>query len=193
MTNPVWAPALWTPNVWPDFPPEPPDPEPLPSPPGIQYNPWEPAVFQHADWTCSCASSAWLLNSIGDTQLGRSWGEWDVVTRLRDVTYQGAVSPNYGLARADMKDLETMFNSLGYSVDRKRPMVRDDVVAIAGRYPLQINGARWYHHSGARAVANGALALANPAPNWKGVGQEMTPAEAGLWGTWGGMWIVGRI
>ena len=160
---------------------------------GIEYDPWEPAVFQHADWTCSCASSAWILNSLGDTQLGGAWDEWDVVNTLREVTYEGAVSPNYGLARADMKDLETMFNSLGYAVDRKRPMYRDDLVGVAGTYPLQINGARLYHHMGARALGAGVLLLANPAPNWRGVGQELTPAEAATWGTWGGMWVSGRI
>ena len=153
MTNLAWAPALWVPNPWPEFPPEPPEPEPPPVSSGIEYDPWEPAVFQHADWTCSCASSAWILNSLGDTQLGGAWDEWDVVNTLREVTYEGAVSPNYGLARADMKDLETMFNPLGYTVDRKRPMYRDDLVGVAGTYPLQINGARLYHHMGARLWA----------------------------------------
>lgn len=185
MTNPVWAPAMWVPSPFP-LPEQPPPPEP-----GVEYDASEPTVYQTADWTCSCASSAWLLNSLGDDMLGRPWNEWDVVDMLRSATYPGAVSPDYGLARADMYDLETMFNVLGYTVARKQHLSVDDLVQVAGRYPLQINGARWYHHSGARALGAGVLYLANPSPNWKGVGQELNADEAASWGSWNGLWVTG--
>jgi hypothetical protein len=184
----VWAPSRpWTPTQQPPYPPD-----PVPGPIGCTYDPWAPTVFQSADWTCSCASSGWLLNSVGDTHLGRPWNEWDVVDALRAATYYGAVSPDYGLARADMYDLEVMFNTLGYTVQRKQHLSVDDVVKVAGTYPLQINGARWYHHSGARALGPGVLYLANPSPNWKGVQQELDANEASAWGTWNGMWVTGR-
>ena len=185
----MWAPARpWTPTQQPPYPTDPPQPDPE-----LGYDPWTPAVIQSADWTCSCASSAWLLNSVGDDRLGRPWTEWDVVDALRAATYYGAVDPAYGLARADMYDLEVMFNTLGYSVIRVQYLTVDDVARVAGMYPMQVNGARWYHHSGARALGPGVLYLANPAPNWKGVGQEMNASEAGTWGTWNGMIITGRI
>jgi hypothetical protein len=187
MANPTWAPAIWAPTPWPPFPLD-----PLPPEPSVAYDPWAPAVFQTADWTCACASSAWLLNSVGDARLGRAWNEWDVVDALRAATYPGAVSPEYGLARADMYDLEVMFGVLGYSAERQQYLSVDDLVPIAGSYPLQINGARWYHHSGARALGPGVLYLANPAPTWKGVGQEMNANEAANWGSWNGLWIIGE-
>lgn len=190
MANPVWAPAVWTPTTWPPFPHVPPEPEPAP---GLEYDPWEPPVIQTADWTCSCASSAWLLNSVGDDRLGREWNEWDVVDALRAATYYGAVSPDYGLARADMYDLEVMFNSLGYSASRKQYLSVDDVVQVAGIYPMQVNGARWYHHSGLRALGPGVAYLANPAPNWHGVGTELDANEAAQWGSWNGLWLVGPV
>lgn len=183
----TWAPISWTPA------PQPPYPDPGPEDPLAGYDPWTTVVYQTADWTCSCAASAWLLNSIGDDRLGRPWNEWDVVNALRAATYPKAVDPEYGLAYADMRDLETMFNSLGYTVQRKQKLTVDDVRPVAGAYALQINGARWYHHSGARAIADGELLLANPAPSWKGVGQELDQYEAAEWGGWNGMWIVGRI
>lgn len=193
MANPVWAPALWTPNPFPPFPDDPPEPEPPPPETGITYDQWTPAVYQNADWTCSCAASAWMLNSLGDRRLGQPWDEWDVVQTLRDTTYQAAVSPLYGLARADMTDLEIMYRALGYTCQRTLHLTRDDVVQIAGSYPLQINGARWYHHSGVRALGPGTLLLANPAPSWRGVGQELTPEEAALWGSWNGLHVTGLV
>jgi len=132
-----------------------------------------------------------MLNSLGDNRLGRRWQEWDVVDRLREATYWGAVTPDYGLARADMADLETMFWSLGYTVGRKQRLVLDDVAAVAGRYPMQVNGARWYHHSGLRELGSGVIHLANPAPSWRGVGAQLDATEAATWGTWNGMWILG--
>jgi hypothetical protein len=182
--------AWWTP-VWVSTPqpPYPPDPNPEPD---FAYDPWTTVVYQTADWTCSCASSAWLLNSVGDDRLGRPWNEWDVVEALRSATYYGAVSPDYGLARADMADLETMFNSLGYIVRRKQGLSRDDILAWAGSGPLQMNGARWYHHTGARTLGPGVIYLANPAPNWRSVGQELDAYEASTWGGWNGMLLTGR-
>jgi hypothetical protein len=167
-------------------------PEPRPGPVGCTYDPTTPSVIQTADWTCSCASSAWLLNSVGDDRLGHLWTEWDVVNALRAATYPGAVDPAYGLARADMYDLEQMFDWLGYSVQRKQYLSVDDEIRVAGIFPLQINGARWYHHSGARALGLGLLYLANPAPNWKGVGQQLDATEAATWGSWNGLWITGK-
>ena len=184
----TWWTPVWTPR---DAEPYPPNPQPPDQ--GIAYDPWTPAVIQTADWTCSCASSAWLLNSLGDDRLGRDWNEWDVVDALRAATYPGAVSPEYGLARADMYDLETMFRALGYVAVRRQYLTREDLLAWAGAYPLQINGARWYHHSGARTLGPGVLYLANPAPSWHGVGQEMTADEAAAWGSWNGMVIVDRL
>jgi hypothetical protein len=181
--TPVWVPAAAEP-----YPPDPEEPDT-----DIDYDPWEPAVIQTADWTCSCASSAWLLNSLGDDRLGRPWNEFDVVDALRAATYYGAVSPDYGLARADMYDLETMFRALGYDVLRKQYLSRADILAWSGRYPLQMNGARWYHHTGARTVGPGVIYLANPAPSWKNVGQELDADEASSWGSWNGLVVVGRI
>ena len=187
-TNPAWAPALWSPTPWADFPEVPPEPE---TDSELDYDPWAPPVYQAADWTCSCASSAWLLNSVDDAR--GPWDEWAVVAALRSATYDGAVSPAYGLARADMADLETMFNVLGYTVERKQHLIRDDVLAVAGRYPMQVNGARWYHHAGVRELGEGVLYLANPSPTWRGVGQEMDAHEAAQWGGWNAMWLTGRM
>jgi hypothetical protein len=93
MTNPAWAPALWSPTPWVDFPEEPPEPE---TDAELDYDAWAPAVYQAADWTCSCAASAWLLNSVGDER--SPWDEWDVV-RGAQATYRRR-SPAYGPARA---------------------------------------------------------------------------------------------
>lgn len=187
MTPSRWAPTgPWISTPW----------EPIPSePPGAAawWDPWVPAVIQTADWTCSCASSAWLLNALGDGQLGREWNEWDVVDTLRAATYYGAVSPDYGLARADMYDLEVMFNTLGYDVDRVVHAALSDALALVGTYPTQANGAAWYHHTGMRAFGPGVILLANPAPSWKGVGQELSASEAGAWGSWNLMSVLGRL
>ena len=184
----AWWTPVWTPRAVEPYPPEPESPAQ-----DFEYDEWTAVVYQTADWTCSCASSAWLLNSIGDGRLGRPWNEWDVVDALRSATYYGAVTPEYGLARADMYDLETMFNSLGYQVLRRQYLGPQDIYAWAGQYPLQINGARLYHHMGARTLGPGVIYLANPAPSWHGIQQELSADEAAYWGSWNGMIVVGRL
>ena len=152
-------------------------------------------------WACTrpptgrvaCASSAWLLNSVGDDRLGRRWQEWDVVNRLREATYPGAVSPSYGLARADMADLETMFGTLGYTVERRQRIGRDDLLELAGKYPMQVNGARWYHHTGLRELGKAwPIWPIQPDPGavWA---VRLDANEAATWGTWNMLILVGRI
>ena len=64
-----------------------------------------------------------------------------------------------------------------------------NALAIAGRQPYCMSGGNWYHWTGVRKSDDEGLYLANPAPNWKGVGQYIDRAEWNAWGAWNGVWV----
>jgi hypothetical protein len=184
------AATMWAPPVWAA-------PDPGPAPPDILvWNRQEPTVMQTASWTCSCASAASVMNSLGvprpDGQLGR-WDEWTAVEELRRLCGYAAVTPEYGLAYADMSQLEVMYQAQGLETIRwQETSFWSIAVDIAGQYPGQMNGARWYHHTGLRGFDGADLLLWNPAPSYKGVGQSMDPNEFATWGPFRVMFVVGR-
>ena len=152
-----------------------------------------PPVIQTADWTCSCASMAWCMNALGvEAPTPGPWDEWDAVNELRRITGNwGAVSPEYGLAFGNGQDLERVYNAYGFEVVRELGVLWGDGALRSEQYIGQMGGGRWYHWTGTRTFVGDRYALANPAPTWKGVGQEMDSDEWAAWGSWNCLWIVG--
>jgi hypothetical protein len=139
------------------------------------------------------------MNAIGvprpDGQPGK-WDEWTAVDELRRVAGNAAVQPSYGLAYRDMHQMEVMYQAQGLVTIR---WLEQDVsfwriaAEVAGIYPGQMNGARWYHHTGVRGFDGAAFLLANPAHTYQDVGQELDPWEWATWGDWRLLFVTGRI
>ena len=162
----------------------------------LVWNRSEPAVMQTTEWTCSCASAASVMNSLGvprpDDRPGK-WDEWTAVEELRRICGYAAVTPEYGLAYADMHQLEQMYQAQGLETVRWGQTDYWTIASgVAGQFPAQMNGRRWYHHTGVRGFDGAALLLWNPAPSYKGVGQAMDPGEFSTWGDFRVMFVIGR-
>jgi hypothetical protein len=172
-------PTVWTPPDW---------VPPRPDVPTLEFDRNEPAVIQTADWTCSCAALAWVMNALGvEAPDGGKWDEWVGVEELRRVAGANAVSPSYGLAYASGVDLEAVYYDYGFKVTRVAYPDWATTSYVLERTIGQMGGARWYHWTGVRGTDGENFNLANPAPSWKGVGQQMDSYE---WDTWGGWNLV---
>ena len=171
----------WKPNEW-----------LKPGPPVLTFDRNEPAVRQTASWTCSAAALAWVMNALGvESRTGGKWDEWDGVSALRDVGGYAAVTPDYGLAYASGVDIEKVYVSYGYTVERLLPATWAEVELLCEWSIGQLGGARWYHWTGLRGYDGQLFALANPAPNWKGVGDNLDDAEWDRWGAWNAVMVTG--
>lgn len=145
----------------------------------MRYDPNTPTVFQTGDWQCSAASSAWVLRSVGI-----SWGQDDVVNWLgpRNIT------PESGLQESSGRMLAALFREHGLEADFG-PITWERAIELAGRQPFCMGGRGWYHWSAVRGTDGQRLFLANPAPSWRGVGQEMDRAEWDAFGSWSAAWV----
>lgn len=179
-------PKKWVAPEWPH-----PRPEELP---GLTFNRNEPAVRQQASWTCAAASLAWVMNALGqEAPDGGKWDEWVGVEELRRLGGPGAISSSYGLAYASGVDLERVYNDYGYAVERMAHPDWWTLSYVTERAIGQMGGARWYHWSGLRGNDGVNYNLANPSPNWKGVGDTLDPYEWDTWGGWNAVMIVGTL
>jgi hypothetical protein len=174
-----WQPAPWVPPN---------------DPPVLEFQRGERAVRQDADWTCSCAALAWVMNALGvEAPTGGKWDEWDGVNELRRIAGPLAVTADYGLARASGVDLEAVYNAYGFACERIIDASWADLAYLCDLGIGQLGGARWYHWTGVRDYDGLAFELANPATAWKGVGQSLDAAEWNVWGRWVAVMVVDRL
>lgn len=144
-----------------------------------RFDPETPAVLQPNDWSCSIASTQWLLRSIGRQP---SW-DWLVAMMV-----PGLVDDREGLHRGDGQTLARFIQEqYGYPAGNLGEVGWDDVRGRAGTTPLALGGRRWGdggHWTGLRGYDSraDALLLANPAPGYAGVWDRLTHSQFDAFG-----------
>jgi hypothetical protein len=137
----------------------------------MPYDATTKTVRQTDDWSCSVASTTWLLHSLGYEEAYPGPMESAMLA-------DGLVSREQGLldgsGSALAKWLDTVFDLPAKSV---ASIDWAWLQEHAGTVPIIIGGHGWNHWSGVRSVSDGLVQLANPAEQWMRVYQEMDPAE----------------
>lgn len=155
----------------------------------VRYNPDAPVDQQPDDWSCSIESAQWLLRS-----LGRNPHDTWIRPQLLN---NGLVTPEHGLMDASGRALVGWLQrEYGDEMDLVfmaiNPVEWDQVIQMAGTRPVMLGGRGWYHWSGVRRVGPDGLQLANPAPNWKGVGTVLSRDEWNRLGPWSAVTVYSR-
>jgi len=150
--------------------------------------------LQDVPWDCAAASTAWAMQACGHQVT-----EADVVAGLLAM---GAISPTYGLMDASGAGLVAYLATQGITAENNASASWADVQAAAGYQPMVIGGRAWCHWSGLRmgtwtvetlsgvAPDVEALALANPAPGWMGVGQILLADQFAQLGSFSAVWFT---
>lgn len=124
-----------------------------------QYNQSTPPVLQTSGWSCSCASMAWALQSMGVQA-----SEQDVIAALGP----SGVNDSSGLLDASGQHLASVVQQK-YGVNARASAVTfDQVLSMAGQTAITIGGVGWDHWTGVAGAQGDSLVLANPAPNYGG-------------------------
>ncbi len=148
------------------------------------YDNTTPRVVQGDSWSCSCATTAWVLQSLG------IYAPYYGVER--DMLNAGLVTSQDGLLVGSAGPLQAWVrNTYGLVVDGyDAPVPWGWLLTIAGHFPVAIGSSTWYHWSGVRGVnPHGDLLLANPADGHMGVRQEMTEGQFNQLGPFTAWWV----
>lgn len=164
-----------------------PEPEGTPgapeSPATAPYDPDTPPERQVQDWSCSIRVTCWMLKSIG---IPVEAGELQV--RMQAA---GLVSPALGLHDGSGAALAAWLSTeFGVRAWNAYPTDWASVADLAGDCPVGLGSGGYYHWLAVRdAHADGTLRLMNPAPNWRDIGETLTPAEWARGEPWALLWI----
>jgi hypothetical protein len=129
------------------------------------------------DWTCSIASTTWVLQATGlDINAARE-------SIAYDIGYPQCVNPQVGLM--DTNCLERVFERYGVDAYTEWPGSFDRMYALAQETAGVLNSTRWYHFVGIRGVSQGCIWVANSAQGYKGIYELVS---RGQWNAWAGSW-----
>jgi hypothetical protein len=139
-----------------------------------EHTGWDPAtppIIQTLQWTCSAASTAWMLKTMGFTlgeiQIKDAMGPG----RIHPTAGGGGLQNHTGQGIVDMLRAPP-FNLKAYCT----PMTYDQALASAGTKPMIMGSTTWGHWVGVRGRDGDNISLANPGPNFGG---PYSPAHAG--------------
>lgn len=148
----------------------------------MPYLPSTPRIAQTDDWSCSVASTTWLLHSLG---IAASYPNLE-----NEMLGEGLVGRAAGLQDGSGGALASWLDHrYGILAHNVRTIAWDDALS-SYPMPLLLGGHGWNHWTGVRGVDNGTLALANPADGHKGVHQVLTEADFARLGPFSAVWIV---
>jgi hypothetical protein len=150
-----------------------------------RFDPGYPAPYQTDAWSCSVHTTTWMLRATGHDvthgQIGNrmlSTGRVTTASGLSDASGPGLA--------ATLRDYEG-----GAQIQNQAYASFDEVAAKAGHMAVGVGGRAWNHWSAVRGYDAGrdVILLANSAPAWKGVGQELTRGEFAALGGMAMVWM----
>jgi hypothetical protein len=147
------------------------------------YDAGYPAVRQSENWTCAACSWGWLSGSIGVPTT-----EYEACVQIG---MPQNINPSVGLTDASGASLAAAYSSGPRSWPSHYSAITWlEALALAEAGPLIMGGAGWYHWTAVRGTSHGILWLANPSPNYLGVGDDLDEGEWNAYGPWNAVWLA---
>lgn len=132
----------------------------------LYYDPSEPQYPQTRDWTCSACSLAWLNRALS---IDHATDEWSAVDYIGE---PANINSTYGLMDGSGQRLVECLTEQGAPAWNGW-FTFETTYRLADSMPLLIGGVAWNHWVGVRLAQDGALLLANSAPGWGGVTDQL--------------------
>lgn len=133
----------------------------------LVFDPSTPSVLQRASWSCSAASMAWMMRSVG---LKMTENDALVILGPRLNAQVGLLDGSGMGMVAALESIEFEASPLRADAEgRSRIVSFDEVAETAGLLPMAMGGAAFYHWVGVRGYDGRLLHIANPAPGYKGI------------------------
>jgi len=138
-------------------------------------------------WTCSACSLEWVKRSA----LGVSSGDIyaDRETTVYEIGYPDNINASYGLMNADGSALRQVLEDLGQETSQSW-LDFDTMYELAQSTTGMISGASWYHWTAIRGVQGDTIWIANSAPGYMSVWDNLSRNDWARLGGFSCVWLV---
>jgi hypothetical protein len=141
------------------------------------------------DWTCSACSTEFVERATGNPCGGDVYTNREAVVYA--IGYPNNINGNVGLADASGAQLQRVLLEQTGRYSEHGYLSFDDVYALAAQQtPMLMSGAQWYHWVGVRGVQGDTLWIANSAPGYKNVFDNLSREQFNALGGFSCVWLV---
>lgn len=136
-------------------------------------------------WTCSSASLDWVMRATGLVP------EYNRYRAVLEIGFPDQINPQYGLTNIDGpgQALRDVYASYDQPTEQGWPDF-DTVYELAQDFTGQMSGSAWYHWVAIRGVRGSNLWVANSAPGYKGIWDELSRSDYSRLGPFNVVWLV---
>lgn len=136
------------------------------------------------DWTCAACSLEWVMRASGLIAPSDIYASRE--QRVYEIGYPHNINASYGLMSSDGWALRNVLNNYGQNTDQGW-LDFDTTYELATRTTGMLSGAAWYHWTAVRGVQGDTLWIANSAPGYKSVWNNLSRSD---WDRLGGFSVV---
>jgi len=110
-------------------------------------------------------------------------------TTVYEIGYPSNINPQYGLMDGSGSQLQRVLADYGRNSDQGW-LDFDATYALAQQTPGMMSGAAWYHWVGIRGVQGSTIWVANSAPGYKGVYDNVSRDDFARLGGFSVVWLT---
>ena len=151
------------------------------------YDPWTHMPGQLYDWTCSACSLEWVKRASGLVFTDDIYGSRE--TTVYEIGYPHNINPQYGLMDGSGAQLQRVLEDYGQPTGQGW-LDFDEAWDVAAESIGMMAGANWFHWVAIRGVQGSTIWVANSAPGYKGIYDNVSRDDFARLGGFSVVWLV---
>jgi len=144
---------------------------------------------QEASWSCSACALAWVLRATGLNSSATEQSEINELGYCPTCAAGCGISSSLGLCDASGPALREVYANYGQDTAQAW-LDFDTVYELATHTTGQMSGTAFYHWVAIRGVQGETIWVANSAPGYKGIYNNLSRADWQRLGGWSVVWLT---
>jgi len=143
---------------------------------------------QFYNWTCSACATEFVERALGYSRGADIYANRELVAYA--IGYPDNINPTFGLMDGSGAQLQRVIKEQTGAESDQGYLDFDSTYALAQQTPGLMSGAAWYHWVAIRGVQGSTIWVANSAPGYKGIYDNVSREDFARLGGFSVVWLV---